>query len=84
MLRFTGASQEQFHKTDGVLIPIAPLGIEHVAQILAHLLALSEHDRYLRFGYTATDDHIQRYVAGLNFAGYSIAISRSLRWRIWR
>ena len=67
MLRFTGASQEQFHKTDGVLIPIAPLGIEHVAQILAHLLALSEHDRYLRFGYTATDDHIQRYVAGLNF-----------------
>jgi RimJ/RimL family protein N-acetyltransferase len=67
MLRFTGVSQEQFRKTEGVLIPIAPLDVEHLPQILAHLLALSEHDRYLRFGYTATDQHIQRYVDGLNF-----------------
>jgi GNAT superfamily N-acetyltransferase len=67
MLRFTGASQEQFRRTEGVLIPIATLGAEHVPQILQHLLVLSQHDRYLRFGYTATDDHIQRYVAGLKF-----------------
>jgi GNAT superfamily N-acetyltransferase len=67
MLRFTGVSQEQLRKTEGVLIPIAPLGVEHLPQILRHLLALSEHDRYLRFGYTATDEHVQRYVDGLNF-----------------
>ena len=67
MLRFTGVSQEQLRKTEGVLIPIAPLGVEHLPQILTHLLALSEHDRYLRFGYTATDEHVQRYVNGLNF-----------------
>jgi GNAT superfamily N-acetyltransferase len=67
MLRFNGASQEQLRKTEGVLIPIAPLGIEHTPHILKHLLMLSERDRYLRFGYTATDEHIQRYVANLNF-----------------
>ena len=67
MLRFTGVSQEQLRKTEGVLIPIAPLSPEHLPQITAHLLALSEHDRYLRFGYTATDAHIQRYVQTLNF-----------------
>jgi RimJ/RimL family protein N-acetyltransferase len=67
MLRFAGTSQEQFLRTQGVLIPIAPLGIEHKQEILKHLLALSERDRYLRFGYTATEEHIQRYVHGLNF-----------------
>jgi GNAT superfamily N-acetyltransferase len=67
MLRFTGVSQDARRNTEGVLIPIATLGVEHVPQILQHLLALSEHDRYLRFGYTATDEHIQRYVAGLKF-----------------
>jgi GNAT superfamily N-acetyltransferase len=67
MLRFTGVSQDLRPNTEGVLIPIATLGVEHVPQILQHLLALSEHDRYLRFGYTATDEHIQRYVAGLKF-----------------
>lgn len=67
MLRFTGVSQEQLRKTEGVLIPIAPLGVEHLYQILKHLLTLSEHDRYLRFGYTATDEHVERYVNGLNF-----------------
>lgn len=67
MLRFAGVSQEHAPRTDGVLIPIAPLGAEHLPKILAHLLSLSEYDRYLRFGYTATDEHIERYVTGLNF-----------------
>jgi GNAT superfamily N-acetyltransferase len=67
MLRFKGVSQEQFRKTEGVLIPIAPLSTDHLPHIMKHLLALSEHDRYLRFGYTATDAHIQRYVDNLNF-----------------
>jgi GNAT superfamily N-acetyltransferase len=67
MLRFTGVSQGALRKSEGVLIPIAPLDTEHVPQILAHLLALNVHDRYLRFGYTATDEQIQRYVSCLNF-----------------
>ena len=67
MLRFAGVSQELAPRTDGVLVPIAPLSSEHLPKILAHLLSLSEYDRYLRFGYTATDEHIERYVAGLNF-----------------
>jgi RimJ/RimL family protein N-acetyltransferase len=67
MLRFAGVSQEHAPRTEGVLVPIAPLSTEHLPKILAHLLSLPEHDRYLRFGYTATDEHIERYVTGLNF-----------------
>jgi GNAT superfamily N-acetyltransferase len=67
MLRFAGASQEHAPSTAGVLIPISPLSTEHLHKILAHLMSLSEHDRYLRFGYTATDAHIERYVEGLHF-----------------
>lgn len=48
-------------------IPIRPLAPRHKPRILAHLLALSVGDRYLRFGYPASDEHIQRYVDGLNF-----------------
>lgn len=49
-------------------IPIRALSPRHKPRILAHLLALSDGDRYLRFGYPATDEHIRRYVEGLNFA----------------
>jgi GNAT superfamily N-acetyltransferase len=49
------------------LVPIRSLGPRHRARIAAHLLALDESDRYLRFGYHATNDQINRYVAELNF-----------------
>jgi len=48
-------------------IPIRSLAPAHRPRILSHLLALSEHDRYLRFGYAATNEQIDRYVASLNF-----------------
>jgi GNAT superfamily N-acetyltransferase len=32
-----------------------------------HLLSLGEHDRYLRFGYPASDEHISNYVNGISF-----------------
>ena len=67
MLRLARLSQELPHYSEGVMIPIAPLTQVHVPNILTHLLALSEHDRYLRFGYAATDGHIHRYVSTLNF-----------------
>jgi RimJ/RimL family protein N-acetyltransferase len=50
-----------------VIIPIRSLGPSHRGRIAHHLLALDEHDRYLRFGYTATDEQIERYVSGLDF-----------------
>lgn len=48
-------------------IPIRSLAPAHRPRIQTHLLALSERDRYLRFGYAATDEQIKRYVDGLNF-----------------
>lgn len=50
-----------------VMVPIRSLGPGHATRILTHLLALSEPDRYLRFGYAASDAQIQRYVDSLNF-----------------
>lgn len=48
-------------------IPIRSLSPRHRERIVAHLLALSAGDRYLRFGYAAGDDQVSRYVAGLDF-----------------
>jgi len=48
-------------------IPIRSLSPRHRDRIAAHLLALPERDRYLRFGYAAGDPQIQRYVDGLDF-----------------
>lgn len=48
-------------------IPIRSLSPRHRDRILTHLLALSETDRYRRFGYAASDEQIARYVDGLDF-----------------
>jgi RimJ/RimL family protein N-acetyltransferase len=50
-----------------VLVPIRSLGPGHRERIRVHLLALDEHDRYLRFGYAANDEQIGRYVDQLDF-----------------
>jgi GNAT superfamily N-acetyltransferase len=50
-----------------VTVPIRSLGPGHRDRVAAHLLALDGDDRYLRFGYTASDDQIRRYVEALNF-----------------
>lgn len=49
------------------LVPIRSMGRAHLPRIRAHLLALDPHDRYLRFGYSANDEQIGRYVDQLNF-----------------
>jgi GNAT superfamily N-acetyltransferase len=49
------------------LVPIRSLGPRHRERIATHLLALDASDRYLRFGYAASDEQIQRYADGLNF-----------------
>ena len=48
-------------------VPVRSMAERHRGRILNHLVALSESDRYLRFGYPATDAQIERYVASLDF-----------------
>jgi GNAT superfamily N-acetyltransferase len=48
-------------------IPIRSLAERHRARVRTHLLALEPQDRYLRFGYAASDTHISRYVDMLDF-----------------
>ena len=48
-------------------VPIRSLGPRHRERIAAHLLALDERSRYLRFGYAASGAQIGRYVDTLEF-----------------
>lgn len=48
-------------------VPIRSLGPSQRERIARHLLALDEHDRYLRFGYLPRDEQIRQYVDGLDF-----------------
>ena len=50
-----------------IIVPIRSLGPGHRDRIAAHLRALDADDRYLRFGYMATDEQVDRYVTGLKF-----------------
>jgi RimJ/RimL family protein N-acetyltransferase len=60
--------EEQKHDAShGGIVPIRSLGAGHKRRILSHLLALEEQDRYLRFGYSANDEQIERYVDHLDF-----------------
>ena len=49
-------------------IPIRILSEKHRPKMIAHLQSLGAQDRYLRFGYSATDEQIENYVNKLNFA----------------
>jgi ribosomal protein S18 acetylase RimI-like enzyme len=48
-------------------VPIRSMGERHRPRILNHLLGLEARDRYLRFGYAATDEQIAHYVDALDF-----------------
>jgi GNAT superfamily N-acetyltransferase len=50
-----------------VIVPIRALGEQHRERVAQHLLALEPQDRYLRFGYAATDEQVRRYVRLLDF-----------------
>lgn len=49
------------------MVPIRSLGPSHRDRIVKHLLTLDASDRYLRFGYAANDEQVERYVAQLRF-----------------
>ena len=53
--------------TRSIMIPIRSIGPSHGERIAAHLLSLSPQDRYLRFGYMASDEQVQRYVDTLDY-----------------
>ena len=55
------------HEKPAGIVPIRSLGRGQRERIARHLLALDAQDRYLRFGYPASDEHIERYVAQLDF-----------------
>lgn len=48
-------------------VPIRSLAPRHKPRILRHLLELDARDRYLRFGFAASDEQIHRYVDQLDF-----------------
>lgn len=48
-------------------VPIRSLSERHRERIHRHLLALPEHDRYLRFGFAASDAQLEKYVESLDF-----------------
>jgi RimJ/RimL family protein N-acetyltransferase len=48
-------------------VPIRSLAPRHRPRIADHLLALEPHDRYLRFGYPASDEQVRKYADTLNF-----------------
>lgn len=54
-------------KASGLVVPIRSLGENHRTRIGEHLLALDAQDRYYRFGFSARDEQIVRYVDGLDF-----------------
>ncbi|MDB5749832.1 MAG: hypothetical protein JWP65_253 [Ramlibacter sp.] len=49
------------------VVPIRSLAERHRERIGVHLRALDPQDRYLRFGYAASDEQVQRYVDQLDF-----------------
>ncbi len=52
---------------NNLVVPIRSLGENHRERIGAHLKAFDASDRYYRFGFNASDEQIDRYVAGLDF-----------------
>jgi RimJ/RimL family protein N-acetyltransferase len=63
----SSASSSNSSNTSPHVVPIRALSTRHRERIAQHILSLSEHDRYLRFGYRASDAQIQRYVDDLDF-----------------
>jgi len=48
-------------------VPIRSLARRHRRRIIDHLLAMEPRDRYLRFGYSASDEQIHKYALGIDF-----------------
>jgi GNAT superfamily N-acetyltransferase len=60
-------AEEKAAKPEPHLVPIRSLASRHRRAIKQHLLELSDQDRYLRFGYTATDEQVTHYIDAIDF-----------------
>jgi len=49
-------------------VPIRSLTRSHRRRIVEHLMTLDARDRYLRFGYAASDEQIHKYASGIDFS----------------
>lgn len=65
-IRDPGTPRGAARKTLG-WVPIRSLSERHRPRLATHLRALPDRDRYLRFGYQASDEQIERYVAAIDF-----------------
>ncbi|NMM78798.1 GNAT family N-acetyltransferase [Rhodococcus sp. SRB_17] len=65
--RDTGDASAPAAAKTALVVPIRSLGPTYRERIAAHLLALDDSDRYLRFGYAANNEQIRRYVEQLDF-----------------
>jgi len=50
-----------------IWVPVRSLTSRHRGRVKAHLLALDEHDRYLRFGFAAADAQVMHYADTIDF-----------------
>jgi GNAT superfamily N-acetyltransferase len=50
-----------------LFVPIRSLAERHHPKMVSHLLALGASDRYLRFGYPATNEQVRNYVEYIDF-----------------
>lgn len=62
-----GAPAAAAVKPRRIWVPVRSLTSRHRGRILTHLLALDEHDRYLRFGFAASDAQVRHYTDTLDF-----------------
>ncbi|WP_265289783.1 GNAT family N-acetyltransferase [Verminephrobacter eiseniae] len=60
-------SKDTVREPAPIMAPIRALGPSHRERIAGHLLQLEPADRYLRFGYAASDEQVRRYVEQLDF-----------------
>lgn len=48
-------------------VPVRKLSARHRQRIVDHLTALGDHDRYLRFGFVASDEQVRQYAERIDF-----------------
>ena len=63
----TPAARVAGAKSRRIWVPVRSLTSRHRGRILAHLLDLDDRDRYLRFGFAASDGQIRHYTDTLDF-----------------
>ncbi|CAM4145772.1 GNAT family N-acetyltransferase [Comamonas aquatilis] len=66
-LRGMGKSHDAERRSPS-LVPIRTLSERHRERVTLHLLKLDAGDRYLRFGYAASDEQVRRYAEHLDFS----------------